>query len=99
MDCWAASLAAMEVILVLTRSALILWIRVEELEEEVGGPLEFVDELDSLLSGNKRGTMEEQAEDEEDPDLLLEEADERVLVDLDARDYKRNRCGLIQRCM
>ena len=69
MDCWAASLASMEVILVLTGSALILRIRVDKLEEEVGGSLEFVDELDSLLSGNKRGTMEEHAEDEEDPDL------------------------------
>jgi len=68
---------------VLTRSALILQIRVDKLEEKVGGLIEFVDEPDSLLKGNKRGTIEERAEDEDekDPDLLLEEADERDLVD------------------
>ena len=84
MDCWAASLASMEVILVLTGSELILRIMEEVLEEEeeVGGSLEFVDEVDSLLSGKLRRTMEEPAEDEEDQDLLLEEADR---VDLDAR--------------
>ena len=89
-DCWAASLASMEVILVLTGSELILRITEEEVladeeEEEVGGPLEFADEEDSLFSGKFQGTIEECAEDEEQPDLLLEEADVRDCVDLDAR--------------
>ena len=58
----------------------------DELEKEVEGSLEFVDELDSFWRGNKRGTPmeDQQAEDEEDPDFLLEEADERDQVDLDA---------------
>ena len=38
-----------------------------------------------LFSGKFRGTIEERAEDEEQPDLLLEEADVRDRVDLDAR--------------
>ena len=51
MDCWAASLASMEVILVLFGSELILQITEEVLadEEEVGGSLEFADEEDSLF--------------------------------------------------
>ena len=52
MDCWAASLASMEVILVLSGSLLMLRITEEVLaEEEVGGSREFADEVDSLLSG------------------------------------------------
>ena len=55
MDCWAASLSSMEVILVLTGSALILRITEvvladEEDEEEVGGSPEVVDAADSLVS-------------------------------------------------
>jgi len=56
MDWWAASLASMEVIMVLTGCALILRITEEVLEdeeeEEIGFLLEFADEVDSLLSGN-----------------------------------------------
>ena len=38
-----------------------------------------------MFSGKFWGTIEERAEDEEEPDLLLEEADVRDRVDLDAR--------------
>ena len=41
--------------------------------------------MDSLFSGKLQGTTEERAEDEEDLDILLEEADVRDLFDLDVR--------------
>ena len=91
MDCWAASLSSMEVILVLTGSALILRITEivladEEEEEEVGGSLEVADAdaEDSLLFCKCRGTMGEREEDEAEPDLRLEEADVRDLRGADA---------------
>jgi len=77
-------LASIEFILVLTGSAIGQWIWPEELEEEEGESPNLVDEPDSLLRGNERGTMDDRTEDEEDPDLLLEDAEERDLVDLDA---------------
>ena len=51
----------------------------------VGGSLDVLDtldELDSSLRGRERETIEDLA-DEDDPDLRLEEADERDLEDRD----------------
>ena len=86
MDCWAASLSSMEVILVPSGSESFLLIKGmvvadEEEEEEVGGSLDVADAdaEDSLLFGRYRGTIAEREEVEREPDLRLEEADVRDL--------------------